>query len=79
MRAKWVVVVVAVCLVVTVAAIAYAAGKTSAPAVIRAQRFEVVDAEGRARRSSFSRRNPTRVLTNVLQCLRPTSAPGGRA
>jgi HEAT repeat protein len=49
MRARWVIVVVAVCLVVTVAAIAYAAGKTSAPEVIRAQRFELVDDEGRVR------------------------------
>ena len=45
-RAKWVIVILAVCLVVTVAAIAYAAGKTSAPEVIQAQRFELVDAEG---------------------------------
>jgi len=49
MRAKWVIVILAVCLVATVAAIAYAAGKTSAPELIRAQKFELVDAEGRVR------------------------------
>lgn len=49
MRAQWVMVIVAVCLVVTVAAIAYAAGMSSAPEVIRAQRFELVDAEGKVR------------------------------
>ena len=40
-------VVAAVSLVVAIAAVAYAAGKTSAPEVIRAQAFEVVDAEGK--------------------------------
>ena len=50
MRLKWAIVVVALCVVVTVAAVAYAAGKASdVPEVIRAQRFEVVDAEGRIR------------------------------
>ena len=49
MTRRWMIVIVAVCLVVTVAAIAYAAGKTTAPEVIRAQRFELVDAEGRVR------------------------------
>ena len=50
-RGRWSAVVVAVCLVVTVAAMAYAAGqaKTAAPKVVRAQRFELVDAEGRVR------------------------------
>ena len=47
MRAKWAIVIVAVCLVATVAAIAYAAGKTSAPEVLQAQRFELVDEDGR--------------------------------
>jgi hypothetical protein len=47
MRLKWAVVVVALCVVVTVAAVAYAAGKASdVPEVIRAQRFELVDEEG---------------------------------
>ena len=48
MRLKWAIVVVAVCVVVTVAAVAYAAGKATAdvPEVIRAQRFEVVDEKG---------------------------------
>jgi len=46
MRAKWA--IVAACLVAVVA-IAYAAGKTSAPEVIRARRFEAVDPEGRVR------------------------------
>src|SRR5574340_502431 len=50
-RGKWAVVIVALCLVVTVAAVAYAAGKAkaAAPKVVRAQQFELVDAEGRAR------------------------------
>jgi hypothetical protein len=50
-RAKWAILVAAVCLVVTVAAVAYAAGqaKTAAPKVVRAQKFEVVDAQGRVR------------------------------
>jgi hypothetical protein len=49
MRLKWAIVVVALCLIVTVAAVAYAAGKTSAPEVIQAQRFELVDSEGKVR------------------------------
>ena len=57
MRAKWAIAIVVVCLVVMVAAIAYAAGRASAPEaapdavaeVIRAQRFELVDAEGKVR------------------------------
>jgi hypothetical protein len=46
-----VIVIVAVCLVVTVAAIAYAAGKTSndVPEVIRAGRFVLVDSQGTGR------------------------------
>ena len=50
-KRKWALVIVAVCVIVTVAAVAYAAGvaKTAAPEVIRAQRFELVDAEGRVR------------------------------
>ena len=40
-------VIVAACVVVAIAAVAYAAGKTSAPEVLRAQAFEVVDAEGK--------------------------------
>jgi hypothetical protein len=50
-RAKWAILVAAVCLVVTVAAVAYAAGqaKTATPKVVRAQKFEVVDAQGRVR------------------------------
>lgn len=50
-RVRWPVVVVAACLVVTVAAVAYAAGKVSAPKVLRAQKFELVDAEGVVRAS----------------------------
>ncbi len=47
-KTKWTVVVVAVCLVVTVAAVAYAAGKAkAAPEAVRAQRFELVDGDGR--------------------------------
>lgn len=49
MKATWLILILAVCLVVTVAALAYAVGKTSAPEVIRAQRFELVDAEGKIR------------------------------
>lgn len=49
MKAKWLIVIVAACLVATVAAIAYAASKTSAPEAIRAQRFELVNAEGDVR------------------------------
>jgi hypothetical protein len=49
MKAGWVILILPVCFAVTVAAIAYAAGKTSAPDVIRAQKFELVDAEGRVR------------------------------
>jgi hypothetical protein len=47
MRLKWAIVVVALCVVLTVAAVAYAAMRTTGilPEVIRAQRFEVVDAE----------------------------------
>ena len=49
-RSRWAVVVVAVCLVVTVAAVAYAAGKATAvpvQEVVRARRFEVVDSAGK--------------------------------
>ena len=47
-RGKWAV-VLAACIVLAAVAAAYAAGqaKMSAPEVIRAQRFEVVDAEGK--------------------------------
>jgi len=51
-RGKWAVLVVAVCLVVIVAAVVYAAGKAKAvpvQEVVRAKRFELVDAEGRVR------------------------------
>lgn len=49
MRLKWAIVLVALCVIVTVAAVAYAAGKSTVPEVIRAQRFEVVDGEGAVR------------------------------
>ncbi len=51
MRLKWAILVVALCVVVTVAAVAYAAGKATGevPEVIRAKRFELVDADGRVR------------------------------
>ena len=51
MRAKWAMVIAAVCLMVTAAAIAYVVGqaKATAPKVVRAQRFELVDAQGRPR------------------------------
>ena len=49
MTRRWMIAVMAVSLVAAVVAIAYAAGKTPAPEVIRAQRFELVDAEGRLR------------------------------
>ena len=39
----------AVCVVVAAVAVAYAAGQTPAPEVMRAQSFELVDAEGRVR------------------------------
>ena len=47
MRLKWAMLVVALCVVVTVAAVAYAAGKATAEVadVIRAQRCEVVDSD----------------------------------
>jgi len=50
-RAKWAMVIVAVCLVVTAVAIAYAAGKSAVPVqeVVRAQKFELVDAKGKLR------------------------------
>ena len=50
-KRKWAVVVVAVCLVVTAAAVAYAAGKAKAavPQVVRAQKFELVDGQGKVR------------------------------
>jgi len=48
-RGKWAFVIVAVCLVVTVAAVAYAAGQVKAAKVLRAERFELVDAEGQTR------------------------------
>jgi hypothetical protein len=49
-KGKWPVVMVAVCLVVTVAAVAYAAGKSRAAPVqevVRARRFEVVGSSGK--------------------------------
>ena len=48
-RSRWAMVIVAVCLVVTVAAIAYAVGKTSGPEVIRTQRLELIDSTGNTR------------------------------
>ena len=50
MRAKWIVVVLGVCAVVTAVAMAYAAGRATSevPEVIRAHRFELVDMEGTA-------------------------------
>ena len=49
-KGKWAV-VLAVLVVLAAIALAYAAGqaKAAAPEVVRAQRFEVVDAEGRVR------------------------------
>ncbi len=49
MKLKWAMVIAVPCLLVAVAAAAWAAGqaKVSAPEVIRAQSFELVDAEGR--------------------------------
>ena len=49
-RSKWAIVVV-VLVVLAAVATAYAAGKTAAPVqeVVRAKRFELVDAEGRVR------------------------------
>jgi hypothetical protein len=49
MRLKWTIVVVALCVVVTAVAVACAAGRTSAPEVLRAQHFELVDVAGRVR------------------------------
>ncbi len=51
MTRRWMIVIVAVCLVVAAVAVAYAAvqNKASGPDVVRAQRFELVDAEGRVR------------------------------
>ena len=49
---KWAVAVLAACVVVTVAAVAYAAGKAKAAPVaevVRARRFELVDTAGRVR------------------------------
>ena len=48
-RARLVVVIAVVCAVVTAAAIAYGAGKVSAPEVMRAQRFELLDSEGKVK------------------------------
>lgn len=50
-KGKWAVLTLAACVVVTVAAVACAPGRarTEAPEVIRAQRFELVDGEGRVR------------------------------
>jgi len=51
-RGRWAVIIVAVCLAVTVAAVAYAAGKAKAapvPEVVRARKFELVDSRGRCR------------------------------
>ncbi len=46
MRLHWATVLAAVCLAVAIGAVAYGAGKASAPEVIRAQRFEVIDGKG---------------------------------
>jgi len=50
-RGRWALVIAAVCLVVTAAAIAYAAGQATAPVqeVVRAQKFELVDEAGKMR------------------------------
>jgi len=52
-RSKWAALVVALCLVVTVAAVAYAAGKAKPTVpvaeVVRAKRFELVDSAGEVR------------------------------
>jgi len=50
MRLRWAI-VLAACIVLAAVAAAYAAGqaRVSAPEVIRAQKFELVDAEGRVR------------------------------
>ena len=71
MRAERVIVIVVACLVVTVAAIAYAAGKATSdvPEVIRAQRFEVVDAEGKVR--------AVLALDRVLLWTGPSRPPDG--
>ena len=55
MRARWAVLVVVVCLVVTALAIVYAGGKRGVPVqkVVRARRFELVDAARKVRRSWF--------------------------
>lgn len=52
-RAHWLTAAVALCVVSGVAAVAYAAGRATSevPEVIRAQRFELVDARGRTRGS----------------------------
>jgi hypothetical protein len=52
MTKRWVIVVLAACLVITAAALAYAAGKAKAVPVqdvVRAKRFEVVDSRGHVR------------------------------
>ncbi len=49
MRAKWVMLAVAICVAVTVGALSYAAGTNAAPDVLRAQRFELVDSAGNVR------------------------------
>lgn len=43
MRLQWAIALAAVCLVVAIGALAYGAGKASAPEVIQAQQFELVD------------------------------------
>ncbi len=43
------IVVVALCAAATLVAVAYAAGKETAPEVVRAQRFELVDVDGKVR------------------------------
>jgi hypothetical protein len=80
-NSKWAIVMVAVCLVVTVAAVAYAAGqaKTAAPKVVRAQRFEVMDAEGRVRAQvglGTDGRAPTLVLRDEKGEMRAMLALG---
>ena len=48
-RAKWVMLIVAMCIAVTVGVLSYAAGRNVAPEVLRAQRFELVDSAGNVR------------------------------
>ena len=76
MKARWVFLIPAVCLVVTVVALAYAAGTTSAPEVIGAQKFELVDAEGRVRAALEVKDDGTAQLELCDEKGRPRAAVG---